>query len=148
LLLWIFFLRVYPLITEKITIIQLPEIESNIFVVFVGLILMSLFLGWSFRNKLWNGLPFALRYYSITKRLRRQIKDARFEDEREFDNRLERLPKIKIVFNDNRKRTTGNVQIQNSIQCDKKIEEMRSDAALKGYVSEQQYFTQDRNWYV
>src|SRR5699024_7909463 len=84
LLLCIFFLRVYPLITEKITIIQLPEIVSNIFVVFVGLILMSLFLGWSFRNKLWNGLPFALRYYSITKRLRRQIKDARFEDEREF----------------------------------------------------------------
>src|SRR5699024_3714765 len=78
LLLWILFLRVFPLITEKITIIQLPEIESNIFVVFVGLILMSLFLGWSFRNKLWNGLPFALRYYSITKRLRRQIKDARF----------------------------------------------------------------------
>src|SRR5699024_12825283 len=77
LLLLIFFLRVYPLITEKITIIQLPEIESNIFVVFVGLILMSLFLGWSFHNKLWNGLPFALCYYSITKRLRRQIKDAR-----------------------------------------------------------------------
>jgi len=148
LLLWIFFLRVYPLITEKITIIQLPEIESNIFVVFVGLILMSLFLGWSFRNKLWNGLPFALRYYSITKRLRRQIKDARFEDEREFDNRLVRLPKIKIVFNDNRKRTTGKVLIQNSIQFDKKLEDMRIDAALKGYVSEQQYLSQDRNWYV
>src|SRR5699024_3358085 len=98
------------------TIIQLPEIESNIFVVFVGLILMSLVLGWSFRNKLWDGLPFALRYYSITKRLRRQIKDARFEDEREFDSRLVRLPKIKIVFNDNRKRTTGKVEIQNSIQ--------------------------------
>src|SRR5690625_2028001 len=148
LLLWIFFLRVYPLITEKITIIQLPEIESNIFVVFVGLILMSLFLGWSFRTKLWNGLPFALRYYSITKRLRRQIKDARFEDEREFDNRLVRLPKIKIVFNDNRKRTTGKVLIQNSIQFDKKLEDMRIDAALKGYVSEQQYLSQDRNWYV
>src|SRR5699024_3873253 len=109
LLLWIFFLSVYQLFTEKITIIQLPDIESNIYVVFVGLILMSLFLGWSFRNKLWNGLPFAQRYYSITKRLRRQIKDARFEDEREFDNRLVRLPKIKIAFNDNRKRTTGKV---------------------------------------
>src|SRR5699024_12389514 len=116
LLLWIFFLRVYPLITEKITIIQLPEIESNIFVVFLCLILMSLFLGWSFSYKLWNGLPFALRYYLITKRLRRQIKDARFEDKREFDNRMVSIPKIKIVFIDNRKRTTVKVLIQNSIQ--------------------------------
>src|SRR5699024_4498256 len=97
---------------------------------------------------LWNGLPFALRYYSITKRLRRQIKDARFEDEREFDNRLVRLPKIKIVFNDNRKRTTGKVLIQNSIQFDKKLEDMSIDDALKGYVSEQQYLSQDHNWYV
>src|SRR5699024_12134479 len=92
LLLWIFFLRVYPLITEKITIIQLAEIESNIFDVFVGLILIRLFLGLSFRNKLWNGLPFALRYNSLTKRLRWQIKDASYEDERKFDNRLVRLP--------------------------------------------------------
>src|SRR5699024_8323818 len=121
---------------------------SRIFGVLVGLILMSLFLGWSFRNKLWDGLPFALRYYSIRKRLRRQIKDARFEDEREFDNSIERIPQRKIGCNDNRKSTTGKVLIQNSIQCDKKLEDMRIDAALKGYVSEQQYLSQDRNWYV
>src|SRR5699024_11377925 len=111
-------------------------------------ILSKLFLWWSMRKKLRNGLPFGQRFYSIKKRLRRQKKKARIEDEREFDKRLVRLPKIKIVSNDNRKRTTGKVLIQNSIQFDKKLEDMRIDAALKGYVSEQQYLSQDRNWYV
>ena len=80
--------------------------------------------------------------------MRRHLKDARFEDEREFDNCLVRLPKIKIEFDDNRARKSGKVFIQNSIKFDKKLEDMRIDAALEGYVSERQYLSKDRNWYI
>ncbi len=143
-----FFYRIYPLIIEAVTIIQLPHIESSIFLAITGLMMANLFVCWSFRNKLWHGLPFALRYYSMIKRIRRHFKDARFEDEREFDNRLVVLPKIKIVFDDKRTRQSGKVYIQNSIKFDKKLEDMRIDSALKGYVSERQYLSQDRNWYA
>ncbi|GAQ18474.1 cell division protein FtsK [Oceanobacillus picturae] len=84
----------------------------------------------------------------MIKRIRRHVKDARFEDEREFDNRLVRLPIIKIEFDDNRARKSGKVFIQNSIKFDKKLEDMRIDSALEGYVSERQYLSKDRNWYI
>lgn len=148
LFLWLFFYKYYPLIVQKITLFQLPYIEPNIFLALASLIVGGLLICWAIRNKLWYGLPFALSYYSIVKRLRRQIKDARFEDEREFDNRLVTLPKIKIVFDDNRIRTSGKVLIRNSIKFDKKLEDVRIDSALKGYVSERQYLSQDRNFYV
>lgn len=84
----------------------------------------------------------------MIKRIRRHIKDARFEDEREFDNRLVRLPNIKIKFDDNQARKSGKVFIRNSIKFDKKLEDMRIDSALEGYVSERQYLSKDRNWYI
>src|SRR5699024_11044784 len=138
----------YPLIAEQITILQLPHIESHIFLIPVGLMVIGLFIGWSFRNKLWFGPLFSVYYYSMIKRLRRHIKDARFEDEREFDDRLVRLPNIKIVFDDNRTRKSGKVFIQNSIKFDKKLEAMRIDSALSGYVCERQYLSRDRNFYI
>src|SRR5699024_7195121 len=88
LVLWFFFYTLYPLIEEQITILQLPHIESHIFLMPVCLMVICLFIAWSFRNKLWFGPLFSVYYYSMIKRLRRHIKDARFEDEREFDDRL------------------------------------------------------------
>lgn len=123
LILWFFFYKLYPLIVEQITLIQLPQIESNIFLIPVGLMVVTLFVNWSIRNKLWFGLFFSLHYYLMTKRIRRHIKDARFEDEREFDNRLVTLPKIKITFDDIRTRKSGKVFIKNTIKFDKKLEE-------------------------
>src|SRR5690625_3616227 len=84
----------------------------------------------------------------MTRRLRRHIKDARFEDEREFDNRLVKLPKIKIIFDCNRSRASGKILIKNSIKFDQKLENMRIDSALKDYISERKYLSDDRNWYV
>lgn len=147
-IIWIFFLKVYPIITEKITLFELPQIDSKPFLLPGLVIIISLFIGWSIRNKLWHGIPFAFNYYNMVRRLRRHIKDARFEDEREYDNRLVRLPKIKIDFDCNRSRTTGKVLIKNSIKFDKKLENMRIDSALNGYISERNYLSDDRHWYV
>src|SRR5699024_2384358 len=80
---WFFFYKLYPLIAEPRTILHLAHIESHIFLIPVGLMVIGLFIGWSFRNKLWFGQLFSVYYYSMIKRLRRHIKDARFEDERE-----------------------------------------------------------------
>ncbi|MBF2593627.1 FtsK/SpoIIIE domain-containing protein [Listeria welshimeri] len=148
LFIWFFFYKLYPLIIAKISIVQFPYIEPNIFLFPVFLMAGGLFIGWSIRNKLWIGLFFAINYYLMVKRIRRHIKDARFEDEREFDNRLVKLPKIKITFDNNKLRTSGKVLIENSIKFDKKLEDMRIDSSLKGYVSERKYLSNDRDWYI
>ncbi|TCI52066.1 DUF87 domain-containing protein [Exiguobacterium sp. SH5S13] len=148
LFLWLLFYQYYPLLVKMITFIKLPNVEPNIFLVLSSLIAVSLFVGWSYRNKLWYGIPFALSHYSTIKRLRRQIKDARFEDEHEFNHHLVLLPKIKITFDDNQNRKSGKIFIQNSIEFDSKLEKMRIDSALSNFVSERQYLSKDRNWYV
>jgi hypothetical protein len=84
----------------------------------------------------------------MVRRTRRHIKDARFEDEQEFDNRLVKLPKIKVTFDNNQLRTSGKVFIENSIKFDKKLEDMRIDLSLNGYVSERKYLSKDRDWYI
>ena len=65
LILWFFFYKMYPLIVEQITLIQLPQIESNIFLIPVGLMVVTLFVNWSIRNKLWFGPFFSLHYYVV-----------------------------------------------------------------------------------
>lgn len=147
-IIWLFFYQFYPKIAKEITFYELPSVNSTLFLLPIFLIIVMLFAGWSIRNKLWLGLPFALNYYSMTRRLRRHIKDARFEDEREFDNRLVKLPEIRVIFDCNRSRKTGKVLIKNSIKFDKKLENMRIDSALHGYVSERKYLSDDRDWYV
>lgn len=112
------------------------------------LIALLLVTSWSYRNKIWYGLPYALKYYLLIRRLRREIKDAYFQSEYEFANHLVILPKIKIIFDNNYFRTSGKVFIKSSIKFDSKLEDLRIDSALKGYVSERQYLSQDRNWYI
>ena len=146
LIIWGFMHFIYPMIVKKITIYEFPAIDSKLFLLPIGMIILGLLLGWSIRNKLWKGIPFAFNYYRMTRRLRRHIKDARFEDEREFDNRLVKLPKIKILFDCNRSRISGKVFIENSIKFDQKLEKMRIDSALRGYVGERNYLSDDREW--
>lgn len=147
-IIWVFFYQFYPKIVKELTLYELPSVNSRLFLLPILLIIIILFTSWSIRNKLWLGLPFALNYYGMTRRLRRHIKDARFEDEREFDNRLVKLPKIKIIFDCNRSRASGKILIKNSIKFDQKLENMRIDSALKDYISERKYLSDDRNWYV
>ncbi|QXE01916.1 helicase HerA domain-containing protein [Terribacillus sp. DMT04] len=148
LILWVFFHKPYPLLVEKINLIQLPHVESNIFLTLAALMLFGLFVCWSVRNKLWLGMFYSLQHYSLVKRIRRHIKDARFEDERELDHRFVILPKINILFDDNRTRKSGKVFIRNSIKFDKKLESMRIDSALSGYVCERNYLSNDRDYYI
>ena len=124
----VFFYQFYPKIVKEITLYELQSVNSRLFLLLFLFIIVILSAGWSVRNKLWLGLPFALNYYNMTRRLRIHIKDARFEDEREFDTRLVMLPKIKIIFDCNRSRISRKTLIRNSIKFDQKLKKMRIDS--------------------
>lgn len=148
LLLWAFFRYIYPTFTSSLNSIHFPYINSSIFL-FISLISFTgLVSGWSIRNRIWKGLSYSIQHYFITKNIRKYIKDARFESEDEFDNRLVRLPKLKVIFDNSETRESGKIFIQNSIKFDKKLEDMRIDSALRGYISERQYLSTDRKWYI
>lgn len=147
-LLWGFFKYIYPMLVESLSMIYLPHIDSSIFLVVSILTISVLIISWSIRNKIWKGISYAFHHYAITRNIRKYIKDANFKSDDEFDNRLIILPKIKILFDDNNSRVSGKVFIQNTIKFDKKLEKMRIDSALKGYISERQYLSKDRKWYI
>lgn len=148
LIFWVFFNRIYPLIIKQTKIVQLPEVESNIFLFIFTLILILIVINWSIRNKLWFGPAFSFNHYSMIRQIRKQIKDARFEDENELNKSVTKLPRIKVLFDNNKTRISGQIHIKNSIKFDKKLENIRIDAALNGYLSERKYLSKDRNWYV
>lgn len=148
---WILFSKIYPAITLKVSEtlnLQLPHVNANIFLAIAGLIVAIMFIRWSIRNKLWFGLFFAVHYYLMIRRIRKHIKEAKFEEESNIDKRFINLPKIKIVFDSRKTRKSGKVCIKNSVKLDRKLEDIRLDSALNNYVIERRYLSNDRNWYM
>lgn len=147
LLIWTFFNGIYPNLREDISLINLPEINADIFLLVILFISVYTFLIWSTRNKLWHGIRYSINHYLIIKSIRRQILNAGY-DETNLNRRIVKLPKIKINFNNNKVRNAGSILIENSIRFDQKLENMRIDSAIKNYVCERQYLSENRNWYV
>ena len=73
--------------------------------------------------------------------------DSRIFVERKFltsdETRFVKVPKIKIELNDDLK--TGKIEIENSIKYSEKLKNLDVSAALKNFISEEQYFTKDSN---
>lgn len=146
--LWFFFYTTYPELQSEITFIQLPTVPTNLFLYAAMLIVALLASGWSIRNKLWHGLGYAFDHYFMTKKLRKQILMAGYEENKTNDNLGTKLPNIHIEFDDRKKRLTGKIKIKNSVKLDKLLEKIRLDGALPNYLIDRQYLSDDRNWYI
>ena len=142
-----FFNEVYPAFRNSISIINFPNINGDFFILISLFVAVYLMINWSIRNKLWRGIKFAIEHYLIIKNIRKHLLQASFQ-ESHLKRRYITLPQIKIEFDDKRVRNTGKIMIQNSIQFDQKLEDLRIDSAIKQYVCERQYLSADRNWYI
>src|SRR5699024_9683235 len=76
LLIWSFFNGIYPNLREDISLINLPEIKADFFLLVILFISVYTFLIWSTRNKLWHGMRYSINHYLIIKSIRRQILNA------------------------------------------------------------------------
>lgn len=142
-----FFNEIYPSFKNNISIINLPSISGDFFLFFSLFTTIFLLINWSVRNEIWNGIKFSIEHYLIIKNLRKHLLQASFQDSY-FKKRYITLPKIKVQFDNNKIRSTGKIMIQNSIQFDQKLEDLRIDSAIKQYVCERQYLSANRNWYI
>ena len=93
------------------------------------------------------GFRNALLLFQIKTKLQIQLLDSRIFVERKFltsdETRFVKVPKIKIELNDDFK--TGKLEIENSIKYSEKLKNLDVSAALKRFVSEEQWFTKDSN---
>src|SRR5699024_4604157 len=131
---------------NNISIIDLPKVSGDFFLLVSLFVTIYLLIGWSIRNQIWKGISFSIEHYLIIKNLRKHLLQASFQ-EVNINKRYVTLPQIKVKFNDSIK-THGKIMIKNSIQFDKKLEDLRIDSAIKHYVCERQYLSADRNWYI
>lgn len=93
------------------------------------------------------GFRNALLLFQIKTKLQIQLLDSRIFVERKFltsdETRFVKVPKIKIELNDDFK--TGIIEIENSIKYSQKLKDLDVSAALKIFISEEQFFTNDSN---
>ena len=115
----------------------------------LGLILIyiALVLSLFAQNIKKYGFRNALLLFQIKTKLQIQLLDSRIFVERKFltsdETRFVKVPKIKIELNDDLK--TGKIEIENSIKYSEKLKVLDVSAALKNFISEEQYFTKDSN---
>lgn len=152
----------------KLLILEVYKIIGAIFALFIFLMILSLFifpvkitlsiLGLMLLNVILvlssfsqnikkYGFRNALLLFQIKTKLQIQLLDSRIFVERKFltsdETRFVKVPKIKIELNDDLK--TGKIEIENSIKYSEKLKVLDVSAALKNFISEEQYFTKDSN---
>lgn len=88
-----------------------------------------------------NGLKSAIWLHRITRSLEKQLTDAQIGFVR---GDTLKLPKIKLTIDNNGLL----VKIANSIKFDSKLEQIDISASLGGYVVEDRYFSNNKDWLI
>lgn len=124
-----------------------PKINYYLFLYISILPIMGLIIGWLIRNKIRYGVKYSLIHYRLERKIRRELIDSNFYFKRDNSKIIE-LPIIKIIFNDVKNLDKGYIKIQNSIKFDKKLEDIRINAAIPGYKVTQQYMSNEGDYYI
>lgn len=104
---------------------------------------------WFIYHKGYKGMKYAFVHANIMRKLRLMILEASSKhttQEYVGEEKVARLPKIKIILEDNLK--SGKVIISNSIRFHKLFKEMEISSALGKYVVLEQYLSDDFNHYI
>ncbi|WP_044566526.1 P-loop NTPase family protein [Anaerococcus provencensis] len=125
----------------------LPVFNYNIFLLINVIVIFGMILGRCKRNKINNGIRFALTHYKLESKLRKQLIDGKFYFKRDKSN-LIILPKIVIEFENLRSLNNAIIRIENSIRFDRKLEELRISAAIPGFKVTQQFMSPDGDFYI
>lgn len=114
----------------------------------ICLILLVVFIGWSYRNKLYKGAKQALKRWYLIKNIRKGIHHAKYDTTITHNNtKYAILPKIKIKFDDP-SMDTGEVWIRSSTRDNSRLSKVDITPDLKGYKVEQSYIDSNGDWYI
>lgn len=96
-----------------------------------------------FSNKIYKGVRYCFWHMYVKHSLERQMIDAGMYIQR---GEYIEVPRIRIEFDKNMR--GGTLKVENSIKFDKKLDDVVLTSALKKFVVERHYLTDDGNYYV
>lgn len=94
-------------------------------------------------NKLYKGFKYFWYYSTVKNTLEKQLIDAGFFIQRSY---YVEIPKIYLSFD--KSFSTGILRIRNKIKFDKKLDDVVLSSALKRFVVERHWITDDGNFYI
>lgn len=118
---------------------------TTLYLVVVLMVLVWLII-WAVQHQLFKrGLRYALVHARMVHELQKGLLETPGYSV-ELNNQEAKLPAIKIEFS--RNMINGLIKIQNHIKYNTLLEKVNLSPAIGRYVVEQQYLTDDENWYV
>ncbi|MFL2072141.1 type IV secretory system conjugative DNA transfer family protein [Marinilactibacillus psychrotolerans] len=148
----IFLLKVAtPIFNNLLTDLNLdyqfdPTLAIQMSVVLLLLSLLIFSTIWSIRNRIWKGKESIKSYFLILK-IRKELILASYSDDQNVTEKVVRLPKIKIKFDD-KQLNTGRLIIRDSVEFHEKLEKATFTPALKGFKVETVYQSDDGDWFI
>ncbi len=116
----------------------------SLFSVVSGSVIFVLMLGaFLLEHKAWRGCRYFFYHWSLKGRLERQMVDAGFSIQRAI---WVDVPKIKLFFN--KDFSAGTLIVRNSLRNDKKLDNVIMSSALRKFVVESHYQSDDGNTYI
>lgn len=104
---------------------------------------------WCFYHKVYLGIQYAVTHARILRDIKMALLDAGagyIIEQYSGEEKTARLPKVILDLDPDMRR--GIVKIHNHIRYDNKLENVNISSALGKYIVEQQYSSDDMNWYI
>lgn len=104
---------------------------------------------WCFQHEIYNGFRYAFTYARIIREVKMALLEAGtgyIVEQYSGQEKTARLPKIVLKLDKNLR--CGIIKIRSHIRYDSKLENLNLSSALGKYVVEQQYISDDMNWYI
>ncbi len=121
-------------------LVQSSILYLRIFPICIVILIVLEFL---IENRFYRGIKYFWYHWTIKRSLQKQLIDAGFSINR--GNYIE-VPKIIISFE--KKFSKGKLKIRNNLRLDKKLDDVVMSAALKRFVVETHWPTDDMNYYI
>lgn len=110
-----------------------------------GALVIGWVAAWCVRHQIWQGVKYALTHAKLEKGIRRALLEAGYGVA--TGNQYFRLPQVKIRLEGN-DLSAGIVQVQNHIKSDTSLASVNLSSALRNYVVDAQYISNDNNCYT
>lgn len=122
--------------------IQWGLLMVNVILAFAGI------LCWCVSHHINRGIRYAFAHTKMVRNVKTALLDAGYYYQKQYSNEeiVAVLPKVKVEFD--KDLLGGKLYIRNNLLIQKKLEDKDISSALGDYICEEQYTTNDKNWFV
>jgi len=141
-----YILAVFALVGQITTVAHICRITGAAFYLVAAITIVSRAITWSIQHQLFErGLRYALIHARMVHGLQKSLLETPGYSV-ELNHQEAKLPTIRAEFSSNM--INGIIKVQNHIKYNTLLEKVNLSPAIGHYIVDQQYLTDDENWYV